>query len=105
MKELSSWSAEGITLTDADKTASKFTFAMPSNDVTITVESFRYYVSKLYLSSITPVADNPLPQTLEIIGAEDINGNVIDKKDVLANVKIQQWQTVDENGKEIFNNL
>ena len=87
-KFVSSWSAEGITLTDADKTASKFTFAMPSNDVTITAESFRYYVSKLYLSSITPIADNPLPQTLEIIGAEDINGNVIDKKDVLANVKI-----------------
>ncbi len=98
-KFVSSWSAEGITLTDADKTASKFTFAMPSNDVTIVVESFRYYVSKLYLSSITPIADNPLPQTLEIIGAEDINGNVIDKKDVLANVKIWQWQTVDENEK------
>lgn len=98
-KFVSSWSAEGIPLTDADKTASKFTFAMPSNDVTIMVESFRYYVSKLYLSSITPIADNPLPQTLEIIGAEDINGNVIDKKDVLANVKIQQWQTVDENEK------
>ena len=74
-KFVSSWSAEGITLTDADKTASKFTFAMPSNDVTIMVESFRYYVSKLYLSSITPIADNPLPRTLEIIYAEDINGN------------------------------
>ena len=98
-KFVSSWSAEEITLSEADKTASAFTFEMPAKDVTITAESFRYYVSKLYLSSITPVADNPLPQTLEIIGAEDINGNVIDKKDVLANVKIQQWQTVDENGK------
>ncbi len=98
-KFVSSWSAEGITLTEADKTASAFTFKMPAEDVTITAESFRYYVSKLYLSSITPVADNPLPQTLEIIGAEDINGNVIDKKDVLANVKIWQWQTVDENEK------
>lgn len=72
---------------------------MPAEDVTITAESFRYCVSKLYLSSITPIADNPLPQTLEIIGAEDINGNVIDKKDVLANVKIWQWQTVDKNEK------
>lgn len=98
-KFVSSWSAEGIPLTEADKTASVFTFKMPAEDVTITAESFRYYVSKLYLSSITPIADNPLPQTLEIIGAEDINGNVIDKKDVLANVKIQQWQTVDENEK------
>lgn len=98
-KCVSSWSAEGITLSESDKTASEFTFTMPAKDVTITAESFRYYVSKLYLSSITPIADNPLPQTLEIIGAEDINGNVIDKKDVLANVKIQQWQTVDENEK------
>lgn len=98
-KFVSSWSAEGITLSESDKTASEFTFTMPAKDVTITAESFRYYVSKLYLSSITPIADNPLPQTLEIIGAEDINGNVIDKKDVLANVKIQQWQTVDENEK------
>ena len=98
-KFVSSWSAEGITLSESDKTASEFTFTMPAKNVTITAESFRYYVSKLYLSSITPIADNPLPQTLEIIGAEDINGNVIDKKDVLANVKIQQWQTVDENEK------
>lgn len=98
-KFVSSWSAEGITLSESDKTASEFTFTMPAKDVTITAESFRYYVSKLYLSSITPIADNPLPQTLEIIGAEDINGNVIDKKDVLANVKIQQWQTVNENEK------
>lgn len=98
-KCVSSWSAEGIPLTEEQKTASEFTFEMPAKNVTITAESFRYYVSKLYLSSITPIADNPLPQTLEIIGAEDINGNVIDKKDVLANVKIQQWQTVDENGK------
>lgn len=96
-KCVSSWSAEGITLTDADKTASKFTFEMPSNDVTITAESFRYYVSKLYLSSITPIADNPLPQTLEIIGAEDVNGNAIDKNDILANAKLQQWQIVGEN--------
>lgn len=98
-KFVSSWSAEGITLSESDKTASEFTFTMPAEDVTITAESFRYYVSKLYLSSITPIADDPLPQTLEIIGAEDVNGNAFDKKDVLANVKIQQWQTVDENEK------
>lgn len=98
-KCVSSWSAEGITLDDTKKTAAEFTFPMPAEDVTITAESFRYCVSKLYLSSITPIADNPLPQTLEIIGAEDINGNVIDKKDVLANVKIWQWQTVDKNEK------
>lgn len=98
-KCVSSWSAEGIPLTESDKTASEFTFTMPAKDVTITAESFRYYVSKLYLSSITPIADNPLPQTLEIIGAEDSNGNVLDKKDVLANVKIWQWQTVDKNEK------
>lgn len=96
-KFVSSWSAEGITLTDADKTASKFTFAMPSTDVTITAESFRYYVSKLYLSSITPIADNPLPQTLEIIGAEDINGNVFDKEDILLKVELNQWQKYNED--------
>lgn len=88
-KFVSSWSAEGIPLTDADKTASKFTFAMPTNDVTIMVESFRYYVSKLYLSSITPIADNPLPQTLEIIGAEDINGNVIEN--VPLKIELMEW--------------
>lgn len=97
-KCVSSWSAEGITLDDTKKTAAEFTFPMPPNDVTITAESFRYYVSKLYLSSITPIAGNPLPQTLEIIGAEDINGNVIDKKDVLANANLMDWQIVGEKG-------
>lgn len=92
-KFVSSWSAEGITLTDADKTASKFTFAMPSNDVTIMVESFRYYVSKLYLSSITPIAGNPLPQTLEIIYAEDINGNVIEN--VPLKIELMEWYEKD----------
>ena len=96
-KFVSSWSAEGITLTDADKTASKFTFAMPSNDVTITAESFRYYVSKLYFDYITPIADNSLPQALEIIGAEDVNGNKIDKDDILANANLMEWQIVGEN--------
>ncbi|MDD6213687.1 MAG: hypothetical protein PUB42_00620, partial [Firmicutes bacterium] len=72
---------------------SKFTFAMPSNDVTIMVESFRYYVSKLYLSSITPLADNPLPQTLEIIGAEDINGNVIEN--VPLKIELMEWYEKD----------
>lgn len=88
-KFVSSWSAEGITLSEADKTASAFTFEMPAEDVTITAESFRYYVSKLYLSSITPVADNPLPQTLEIIGAEDINGNVIENAPL--KIELMQW--------------
>lgn len=88
-KFVSSWSAEGITLDDTKKTAAKFTFPMPPNDVTITVESFRYYVSKLYLSSITPIADNPLPQTLEIIGAEDINGNVIEN--VPLKIELMEW--------------
>lgn len=83
-------------MTDADKTASKFTFAMPLNDVTIMVESFRYYVSKLYLSSITPIACNPLPQMSEIIYAEDINGNVFDKKDILLKVELNQWQKFNE---------
>lgn len=92
-KFVSSWSAEGITLTDADKTASKFTFAMPSNDVTIMVESFRYYVSKLYLSSITPIAGNPLSQTLEIIYAEDINGNVIEN--VPLKIELMEWYEKD----------
>lgn len=95
-KCVSSWSAEGITLTEADKTASAFAFKMPAEDVTITAESFRYYVSKLYLSSITPIADNPLPQTLEIIGAEDINGNVLDKNDILLKVELNQWQKLNE---------
>lgn len=98
-KFVSSWSAEGITLSEADKTASAFTFEMPDEDVTITAESFRYYVSKLYLSSITPVADNPLPQTLEIIGAEDINGKAFDKEDVLLKVKLEQWQIYNEDKK------
>ncbi|MGN0178824.1 MAG: Ig-like domain-containing protein, partial [Monoglobaceae bacterium] len=96
-KFVSSWSAEGITLEDAQKTAAEFTFAMPAHDVTITAESFRYYVSKLYLSSITPIADNPLPQTLEIIGAEDINGNVFDKNDILLKVELNQWQKYNED--------
>lgn len=95
-KFVSSWSAEGITLTDADKTASGFHFKMPEHDVTITAESFRYYVSKLYLSSITPIADNPLPQTLEIIGAEDVNGNAFDKEDILLKVELNQWQKLNE---------
>ena len=88
-KFVSSWSAEGIPLTDADKTASGFHFKMPPHDVTITAESFRYYVSKLYLSSITPIAGNPLPQTLEIIGAEDINGNVIEN--VPLKIELMEW--------------
>lgn len=92
-KCVSSWSAEGITLTDADKTASAFTFKMPAEDVTITAESFRYYVSKLYLSSITPIADNPLPQTLEIIYAEDINGNVIEN--VPLKIELMEWYEKD----------
>lgn len=98
-KCVSSWSAEGIPLTEEQKTASEFTFEMPAEDVTITSESFRYYVSKLYLSSITPIADNPLPQTLEIIGAEDINGNVFDKKDILLKVELNQWQKYNEDKK------
>lgn len=92
-KFVSSWSAEGITLTEADKTASEFTFEMPAKNVTITAESFRYYVSKLYLSSITPIADNPLPQTLEIIGAEDINGNVIEN--VPLKIELMEWYEKD----------
>lgn len=98
-KCVSSWSAEGITLDDTKKTAAEFTFPMPTNDVTITVESFRYYVSKLYLSSITPIADNPLPQTLEIIGAEDVNGNAFDKNDILLKVELNQWQKYNEDKK------
>ncbi len=98
-KCVSSWSAEGVPLTEADKTASVFTFEMPTHDVTITAESFRYYVSKLYLSSITPIAGNPLPRTLEIIGAEDINGNVFDKKDILLKVELNQWQKYNEDKK------
>lgn len=99
MKELSSWSAEGITLTDADKTASKFTFAMPLNDVTIMVESFRYYVSKLYLSSITPIACNPLPQMSEIIYAEDINGNAIENAPL--NIELHEWQKFKSKDSDI----
>lgn len=95
-KCVSSWSAKGISLTDEQKASSQFTFKMPAENVTITAESFRYYVSKLYLSSITPIAGNPLPQTLEIIGAEDINGNVIDKKDFLLKVELNQWQKLNE---------
>lgn len=95
-KFVSSWSAEGITLTEADKTASGFHFKMPEHDVTITAESFRYYVSKLYLSSITPIAGNPLPRTLEIIGAEDVNGNAFDKEDILLKVELNQWQKLNE---------
>ena len=96
-KCVSSWSAEGITLTEADKTASAFTFKMPAKNVTITAESFRYYVSKLYFDYITPIADNSLPQALEIIGAEDVNGNKIDKDDILANANLMEWQIVGEN--------
>lgn len=92
-KFVSSWSAEGITLTEADKTASAFAFKMPAEDVTITAESFRYYVSKLYLSSITPIADNPLSQTLEIIYAEDINGNVIEN--VPLKIELMEWHEKD----------
>lgn len=92
-KFVSSWSAEGITLSESDKTASEFTFTMPAKDVTITAESFRYYVSKLYLSSITPIADNPLPQTLEIIYAEDINGNVIEN--VPLKIELMEWYEKD----------
>lgn len=92
-KFVSSWSAEGITLEDAQKTAVEFTFAMPAHDVTIKAESFRYYVSKLYLSSITPIADNPLPQTLEIIYAEDINGNVIEN--VPLKIELMEWYEKD----------
>lgn len=99
MKELSSCSAEGITLTDADKTASKFTFAMPLNDVTIMVESFRYYVSKLYLSSITPIAGNPLPQMPEIIYAEDINGNAIENAPL--NIELHEWQKFKSKDSDI----
>lgn len=88
-KCVSSWSAEGIPLTEEQKTASGFTFKMPEENVTITAESFRYYVSKLYLSSITPIAGNPLPQTLEIIGAEDINGNVIEN--VPLKIELMEW--------------
>ncbi len=92
-KFVSSWSAEGITLSESDKTASEFTFTMPAKNVTITAESFRYYVSKLYLSSITPIADNPLPQTLEIIYAEDINGNVIEN--VPLKIELMEWYEKD----------
>lgn len=95
-KFVSSWSADEIALTEEQKTASEFTFEMPAKNVTITAESFRYYVSKLYLSSITPIAGNPLPQTLEIIGAEDVNGNVFDKNDILLKVELNQWQKLNE---------
>lgn len=92
-KFVSSWSSEGITLAEPDKTAPEFTFKMPAEDVTITAESFRYYVSKLYLSSITPIANNPLPQTLEIIYAEDINGNVIEN--VPLKIELMAWYEKD----------
>ncbi|MGN1116056.1 MAG: Ig-like domain-containing protein, partial [Candidatus Ornithomonoglobus sp.] len=96
-KFVSSWSAEGIALSESDEAASEFSFTMPSNDVTITAESFRYYVRKLYLSSISPVADNPLAQTLEIIGAEDSSGNTFDKEDILLKAKLYQWQKYNED--------
>ena len=92
-KFVSSWNSEGITLAEPDKTAPEFTFKMPAEDVTITAESFRYYVSKLYLSSITPIANNPLPQTLEIIYAEDINGNVIEN--VPLKIELMAWYEKD----------
>ena len=98
-KCVSSWSAEGITLTEADKTASAFTFKMPAEDVTITAESFRYYVSKLYLSSITPIAGNPLPQMPKIIYAEDIKGNAIENAPL--NIKLWQWQKFKSKDSDI----
>lgn len=98
-KCVSSWSAEGITLNEADKTASNFAFEMPSNNVTITAESFRYYVSKLYLSSITPIADNPLPQMPKIIYAEDIKGNAIENAPL--NIKLWQWQKFKSKDSDI----
>lgn len=81
-KVVSQWSAEGIELTDAQKKASKFEFKMPYNDVIIKPEDTRPLVKNVYLSSITPVAGKPLPDKLEILSATDINGNVIDKKDI-----------------------
>lgn len=98
-KCVSSWSAEGIPLTESDKTASEFTFTMPAKDVTITAESFRYYVSKLYLSSITPIADNPLPQMPKIIYAEDIKGNAIENAPL--NIKLWQWQKFKSKDSDI----
>lgn len=98
-KFVSSWSAEGIPLTEEQKTASNFTFEMPSNNVTITAESFRYYVSKLYLSSITPIADNPLPQMPKIIYAEDIKGNAIENAPL--NIKLWQWQKFKSKDSDI----
>lgn len=98
-KFVSSWSAEGITLSESDKTASEFTFTMPAKNVTITAESFRYYVSKLYLSSITPIADNPLPQMPKIIYAEDIKGNAIENAPL--NIKLWQWQKFKSKDSDI----
>lgn len=92
-KFVSSWSADKITLTEEQKTASGFTFKMPAEDVTITAESFRYYVSKLYLSSITPIADNPLPQMPEIIYAEDIRGNLIENAPL--KIELMEWYEKD----------
>ena len=72
---------------------------MPTHDVTITAESFRYYVSKLYLSSITPIADNPLPQMPKIIYAEDIKGNAIENAPL--NIKLWQWQKFKSKDSDI----
>lgn len=85
---VSEWSAEGITLTDEQKKSSKFEFTMPYNDVTVKAESLRPLVKRVYLSSIIPVAGKPLPNTLEILSATDVNGNEIDKEDVWLEVTI-----------------
>lgn len=98
-KCVSSWSAKGISLTDEQKASSQFTFKMPAENVTITAESFRYYVSKLYLSSITPIADNPLPQMPKIIYAEDIKGNAIENAPL--NIKLWQWQKFKSKDSDI----
>ena len=98
-KCVSSWSADEIALTEEQKTASEFTFEMPAKNVTITAESFRYYVSKLYLSSITPIADNPLPQMPKIIYAEDIKGNAIENAPL--NIKLWQWQKFKSKDSDI----
>lgn len=101
---VSQWSAEGITLTDAQKKASKFEFTMPYNDVTIKAEDFRPLVKRVYLSSIIPVAGKPLPDKLEILSATDANGNEIDKENIWLETTLPEdgmWADIDTG--ETFN--
>lgn len=89
---VSQWSAEGVELTDEQKKSSKFKFTMPYNDVTIKAEAFRPLVKKVYLSSITPVAGKALPDKLEILSATDVNGNEIDKDEIMLKTEIPNLQ-------------